>query len=94
MQNPVPCVQIGESLNRFGVQDTCTSLLIARFDATADHLGHIRSIVHGTEAPLTELPSLTNTALVRKYYKIADEELKVSDLGKAIVTRMACRDCT
>lgn len=87
-------MQIGESLTRFGVQENCTSLLIARFDATDNDLAKIRTVIKGTETPLSDLPNLADMTLLRKYYKLSDEELGIGSVGSAIVSRIAARDCS
>ncbi|GAB4814119.1 hypothetical protein N2152v2_001165 [Parachlorella kessleri] len=84
---------IGETLTRFGVNDGCKHLLVARFDAAADEVVQLRSLVQGEATPLSELPGLADTQLLNKYYKIAAEEMQVGSMGDAIACRMAARDC-
>ncbi len=74
------------------MNDSCQHLLIARFNATPEDLLMLQALVKGDIAPLEELPSLTNTSLLRKYLKILDEELAVGSLEDAIVNRIAARD--
>lgn len=85
--------QIAESLTRYGINADSRHLLVARFDATDEDLERIRATVQGSEAPLAELPGLTNTELLSKYYKVVGPELKVGSLGDAALVRIAARDC-
>ncbi|KAK9834186.1 hypothetical protein WJX81_006554 [Elliptochloris bilobata] len=84
---------IKESLMRFGVSPECKHLLVARFDSTLADLETARRLVKGTQTALAELPSLTNSALVAKLYKLAPQELKVGSCVDAILSRIAARDC-
>jgi EKC/KEOPS complex subunit CGI121/TPRKB len=83
---------IGESLGRFGVNDTCQHLLFARFNATPEEIESLRSRVQGEVVALDELPSLMNVELIRKYYKVTDEELVVGSLTDAVLNRIGARD--
>lgn len=84
---------IAETLTRFGVNDSCRHLLVARFDASPDQVEQLRQLIQGEERPLSDLPSLTDRDLLHKYYKIGGEELKVGTVEDGIVCRIAGRDC-
>lgn len=77
---------------RFGVNDSCQDLLIARFNATSEELESLKTIVQGAVVLLDELASLTNVELIKKYYKIVDEELEVGTLIDAVLNRIGARD--
>jgi EKC/KEOPS complex subunit CGI121/TPRKB len=83
---------IGESLGRFGVNDSCDHLLIARFNATPEEIETIKTKVQGDVVALEELPSLINVELIRKYYKVLDQELVVGSLVDAMMNRIGSRD--
>ena len=83
---------IGESLARFGVNDTCQHLLLARFNATTEEIDSLKTSVQGEVVLLDELPSLSNVELIRKYYKVLDEELVVGNLSDAVLNRIAAKD--
>eukprot|EP00887_Chlorella_sp_A99_P002245 scaffold10.g2245.t1 len=84
---------IAESLTRFGVNEDCQHLLVARFDASPGDLERIRGAVAGAPAPLAELPGLADSQVLQKYYKVAAPELAVGSLGAAVQMRIAARDC-
>jgi EKC/KEOPS complex subunit CGI121/TPRKB len=84
--------QIGESLKRFGVNEGCKHLLVARFNATTEEVEQLRDAVHGEPGVLEELAVLSNAEQVRKIYKITAEELQVGSLIDAIVCRIGARD--
>ena len=77
---------------RFGVNDSCQDLLIARFNATSEEIESLKTIVQGDVMSLDELASLTNVELIKKYYKIVDEELEVGTLIDAVLNRIGARD--
>ena len=71
----------------------CQHLVLARFNASPQEMVELRGAVQGEAASVAELPALADTALLRKYYKIDDSELKIGSIPDAIVTRIAARDC-
>ena len=85
----VECVQIGETLSRFGIKDASRHLIVARLNATAEELQRLRAAVAGQEVPLKELAAVIDVEAVRKQYKILDEELSVGSMVDAIVSRVA-----
>mmetsp|Transcript_26619 Transcript_26619/g.36749 ORF Transcript_26619/g.36749 Transcript_26619/m.36749 type:complete len:177 (+) Transcript_26619:36-566(+) len=84
---------ISLALKKWGVSDTCTKLVVAKFDATSAEVSLIRSLVEGEEVGVEELGELYDLAAVKKNYKILDTELKVGSLTDAIITRIAAREC-
>ncbi|KAG7670440.1 hypothetical protein Ndes2526A_g00194 [Nannochloris sp. 'desiccata'] len=83
---------IGQSLERFGVNDSCQHLLLARFNATPEEVESLKSSVQGEGAVVEELSSVINIELIRKYYKVLDEELVVGTLVDAVLNRIGARD--
>ena len=77
---------------RFGVNESCQHLLLARFNATPEELVTLRGLVKGEAVEVAELPSLGDSALIRKYLKVLDAELTVGSLEDAVVNRIAIRD--
>ncbi|GLC43396.1 hypothetical protein PLESTF_000429000 [Pleodorina starrii] len=84
---------VAESLKRFGVTDECKSLLAARFDCKPEELEALRSRIQGTQAPLSELPTLANLELIDKYYKISKAELQARSRTDAVAFRIGAKDC-
>ncbi|GFR39867.1 hypothetical protein Agub_g367 [Astrephomene gubernaculifera] len=83
-----------ESLKRFGIADDTTTLLLARFDCQPEELAAAQSLIAGVQVPLCELPSLTDTELVDKCYKITPAELQGGrSRTDAVVFRIGAKDC-
>ena len=74
------------------MSEGCRHLLLARFDADTSELQALSGVVAGEHAPLSELPSMSDEALLHKYYKLNKEELEVGTLSEAVVARIATRD--
>jgi len=84
---------ITDALTRFGVTDASTTLLVARFDASADDLAALRALVKGTEVDVAGLEALRDQAAMRKAFKCSDQELHVGSLCDAALCKFAARDC-
>eukprot|EP00884_Botryococcus_braunii_P017886 jgi/Botrbrau1/4781/Bobra.0325s0004.1 len=84
---------IKESLTRFGVTQKTQHLLVGRFDPSPADEDYIKGLVKGEQVPLEELPSLTDTSLLGKYFKIAAPEMTIGTLTDAVCCRIASRDC-
>lgn len=82
---------IGEALKRFGVGEDAKHLLVAKLDASSEDEAAICGLVQGTAAPLSELSSLTDHHLLKKYHKLAQPEL--GSVLDSIICRIAARDC-
>lgn len=88
---------VTESFRRFGVSDSCTSLVLCVFDADDAALAHAATLVEGTLTPFSELGQHLTPAdvkLVKKFYKIQELELGSSSLTDAIVCRIATKSCS
>lgn len=94
LMQPNLCVslQIGESLTKFGVNEECKHLLIARMNATPEELNAISGMIRGESVPVEELTKLCDVDLITKLYKITKEELGVGGVEDAILCRIAARD--
>ncbi|XP_004501402.1 uncharacterized protein [Cicer arietinum] len=83
---------ITESLKRYGISESTTYILAARFDATPDEVKALEKLVIGKEIDLEELEGRANQSLIQKNYKIPSAELGISSLADAITCRIAARD--
>lgn len=84
---------ITDSLNRFGLNDSDTEILAVVLDPEGEEkVKKLNGQIKGRQVPLDEVSSLTNRAKVIEHYKVTEEELKVSSLLDAVVSRMACKD--
>ena len=84
---------ITDALTCFGVTDASTTLLVARFDASAGDLATLRALVKGTEVDVAGLEALRDQAAMRKAFKCSDQELHVGSLCDAALCKFAARDC-
>jgi len=87
---------VSESFRRFGVSDDCTSLAVCVFDADDATLEKTLALVDGTATSVDELGQHLTPAdvkLIKKYYKIQDQELTNSSLADAITCLIATKSC-
>eukprot|EP00240_Pyramimonas_obovata_P007390 CAMPEP_0118935438 /NCGR_PEP_ID=MMETSP1169-20130426/15644_1 /TAXON_ID=36882 /ORGANISM="Pyramimonas obovata, Strain CCMP722" /LENGTH=173 /DNA_ID=CAMNT_0006878479 /DNA_START=94 /DNA_END=615 /DNA_ORIENTATION=+ len=85
---------ITETLKRWGISESSTGLVVAKFDATPAELQIIRDSVKGSEIDNADVGQLMDLKATKKAYHIADPELQVGSLTDAILTRIAVRDCS
>lgn len=88
---------VTESFRRFGVDDKCSSLVVCIFDADEATVQTTLALVEGTITAVDELGQHLTPAdvkLLRKYYKIQDQELTASSLADAVTCRIATKSCS
>ncbi|KAF4137517.1 Kinase binding domain-containing protein [Phytophthora infestans] len=88
---------VSESFKRFGVNDDTTSLVICVFDADEATLEEAETLVEGMQVPFEELGThLTDSdiKLIKKFYKISEQELTQSSLVDAATCRIATKSCS
>ena len=87
---------VTESFKRFGVSDDTTSLVMCVIDADEEALKQVETLVDGTQLPFDELGTrLTSedVKLIKKFYKISEQELIQSTLVDAVTCRIATKNC-
>lgn len=79
--------QINKCLRAFGVKDNSSRVVLVTYEeAWVDKL---RATVQGEEVPATSLQPGCDTAAIRKWYGVSDDELAASSLLDAAVNRIA-----
>lgn len=89
---------IGRALSTFGIQDTSTNVLVAKFDATPEDVRALQArvvgeVVEGNAAIEAALREVCDVERVKKVYGIRDAELEIGGLEESVVLRIAARDC-
>ncbi|RLN87391.1 hypothetical protein BBJ28_00026053 [Nothophytophthora sp. Chile5] len=87
---------VSESFRRFGISDACTSVVLCVFDADDATLKSTETLVEGSLLPFSEVGTHLrpeDVKLIKKYYKIQDQELTCSSLVDAVTCRIATKSC-
>ncbi|KAH7866240.1 hypothetical protein Vadar_017536 [Vaccinium darrowii] len=79
-------------IQRCGISESSTYILVARFGSYVDEMKAIEKLVRGNEIDLEELIGRANQAQIQKHYKIPGPELGISSLADSITCRIAARD--
>eukprot|EP00976_Prorocentrum_cordatum_P103914 1193659-Prorocentrum_minimum.AAC.4 len=85
---------ITETLKRWGISESSTGLIVAKFDTTPAELQIFRDSVKGVEIDNDAIGQLMDLKATKKAYHITDPELQVGSLTDAILMRIAVRDCS
>ncbi|XP_068238458.1 uncharacterized protein [Palaemon carinicauda] len=86
-------IEITDSLVKFGLSDSDTDILAVVIDPDVEHkVEKLNGQIRGKLVSLEEMSSLTKVLNIMEMYKIPEEELTVSSLLDAVISRMACKD--
>ncbi|XP_040886443.1 EKC/KEOPS complex subunit TPRKB [Toxotes jaculatrix] len=92
--NLSPTNNISEAFKRFGISDGDDSVMVVLVHNKdeSQHLADITAKVDGRQVPVEDLSSLSDSAKIKKLYKVTPEEEKCGTLLDATVCRMATKD--
>ncbi|XP_044759840.1 EKC/KEOPS complex subunit Tprkb-like [Coccinella septempunctata] len=81
---------ITASLKTFGINDTDKDLLVVSI-SELDEVKDTVDFINGDEISVKDINKLTDVNIVKKTYKITDEEFKNNDLLDSIISRIAIK---
>jgi len=86
---------ISRSLTEFGVNDGDRNILVILIYKPGEEqtmLEEVLASVKGERIPISRIQEFADMNLIKKTYKIDKDELLVSSLSDAIVSRISCKD--
>jgi len=84
---------ISQALSKFGISDSDTNFIVCTIDDNEDaELKDVLDIVEGEMCDMEALSNLSDTAAIKKTYKIQDSESQCFPLVDSIVSRLAASD--
>lgn len=87
--------KISRALTEFGINDSDKNILVILLhkpDEEQSMLEEILGSIKGERVPISRIQEFADVNLVKKIYKIEKDELRVSSLINAIVSRISCKD--
>ncbi|XP_071111032.1 EKC/KEOPS complex subunit TPRKB-like [Haliotis cracherodii] len=88
-----PTKNISDSFKKFGLGDSDTSALVVIMnDKNGSTLATVTDKVQGKLVDVTEVGELTDTDMVKKVYKLTEQELTVGSPLDSITTRIAAKE--
>ncbi|XP_060517731.1 EKC/KEOPS complex subunit TPRKB-like [Cylas formicarius] len=90
--NLSPSNNITQSLQRFGIGDNDTTLLVVSLVKKDDSNDNVFTSVVGHELDISELGCLADLHALKRIYKISEKESHSLELLDSIVSRIACKE--
>lgn len=87
--------KISRALTEFGIDDSDKNILVIlvhKLDEEQSMLEEVLGSIKGERVPISRIQEFADVNLVMKTYKIEKDELRVSRLINAIVSRISCKD--
>ncbi|KAJ8683154.1 hypothetical protein QAD02_018946 [Eretmocerus hayati] len=83
---------ITQSLTTFGISKDTSNILVILIHDSGEQEAVEKSVleqINGNRVSITRLPEFSNVNLIKKTYKVSQEELEVSNLLDSIVSRIS-----
>ncbi|XP_008291019.1 EKC/KEOPS complex subunit TPRKB [Stegastes partitus] len=92
--NLSPTNNISEAFKRFGISDGDESVMVVVVHKKDEVqlLSDVTARVDGRQVPAEDVSSLSDSAKIKKLYKVAPQEDKCGTLLDAVICRMATKD--
>ena len=85
--------QISDAFKKFGMGDKDTDILVVEIaEKDKSTMDSITQAVEGETRSMDELKDVMDIALIKKLYKVTEEELTIGSLDEAVVCRIASKD--
>ncbi|KAJ8600900.1 hypothetical protein CTAYLR_007005 [Chrysophaeum taylorii] len=92
-----PATSAGEALRTLGISDDTTNVLVARIgsDDNSEEFEGALKMVRGRRVAMERLDERTQAKdrAIAAHFKVGDDELAVSTLEAAVLSRIAVKDC-
>ncbi|XP_029175999.1 EKC/KEOPS complex subunit TPRKB-like [Nylanderia fulva] len=87
--------KISHALTEFGINDSDKNILVILIHELHEEQSTLEEVlgsIEGERAPVSRIQEFADTNLIMKTYKINKDELRVSSLLNAIVSRISCKE--
>ena len=85
--------QISDAFKKFGIGDKDTDVLVIEMaEKDKSTMDSISQVIEGQATAIDGLENLTDVALIKKWYKLTEEELDVGSLEEAVVCRISSKE--
>lgn len=92
LYNLSPSKNISDSLKKFGLSGDEKDVLMVALNDDGTLMKSIESLIDGSKTSLSELSSCSDASLIKKIYKLSEEDIKLGDLLNSVVTKIATKD--
>ncbi|CAG8534934.1 14130_t:CDS:2 [Funneliformis caledonium] len=83
---------INESLRRFGISNSSTSIVVVKVGGNAEEVkSHLSTLIHGEEADVGEFSNSVDISSIKKYYKIDNKVTDQKEMLDIIVGSIAIK---
>ncbi|RGB42457.1 kinase binding protein [Rhizophagus diaphanus] len=87
-----PTTNISESLRRFGISDSTTSIVVVKVGGNSEEArSHLSALIHGEECDIKDFSNFVDISRIKKYYKIDDKINDQNEMLDIIVGSIAIK---